>query len=131
VNIISLDVGLKRIGVALCVCQDIVTPLKAVFRKNREQASSEISKLLNEWKADILAVGIPKEGSGAEEMRRRVKHFVSLLDFEKEIVFVEEDFSSYEAKEKMKGCIKQKRDGRIDSLSAVVILERYLQNRHR
>jgi putative Holliday junction resolvase len=61
-------------------------------------------------------------------MGRRIRHFVSLLNFKKEIVFVEEDFSSYEAKELMKGEIKEKRDGRVDSIAAGLILKRYLDS---
>ena len=37
--------------------------------------------------------------------------------------------SSNEAKEMMQGVIRQKRDGRIDSMAAKVILERYLDSR--
>ncbi|MDR3345620.1 MAG: Holliday junction resolvase RuvX [Campylobacteraceae bacterium] len=125
-SIVAIDVGLKRIGVSLCVHSDIITPLEAVQRKNRNQAAAQVDKILDEWQADILVVGIPKEGSSAEEMGRRIRHFVSLLNFKKEIVFVEEDFSSYEAKELMKGEIKEKRDGRVDSIAAGFILKRYL-----
>ena len=59
-------------------------------------------------------------------MQRRIKHFVSLLDFDGEICFVNEDMSSIEAEDSMKGLIKYKRDGRVDSLAAKIILERYL-----
>ncbi len=125
-KIAALDIGLKRIGVALCLQDDIVVPKEAILRKNRNQAATEVSNFLKEWEIDILVVGVLVEGSSAEEMQKRVKHFVSLLDFNGEIVYMAEDFSSYEAKEKMKGITKQKKDGKIDSLSAAVILERYL-----
>jgi putative Holliday junction resolvase len=59
-------------------------------------------------------------------MQKRVKHFVNLLKFEGEIAFQEENMSSIEAEELMKGDIKYKRDGRVDSLAAKIILERYL-----
>ncbi len=36
---LALDVGLKRIGVALCVDKKIALPLDAVLRKNRNQAA--------------------------------------------------------------------------------------------
>jgi putative Holliday junction resolvase len=48
------------------------------------------------------------------------------LEFDDKIVFVNEDMSSIEAENSMKGVIKYKRDGRIDSLAAKIILERYI-----
>ncbi len=119
----SIDIGLKRIGVAICLASDIVTPQNAILRKNRNQASADVDKFLKEWEIDILVVGLPKSN---EEMQRRIAHFVKLLTFDKEIVFQNEDMSSVEAVDLMKGDIKYKRDGRIDSLAAKIILERYL-----
>jgi putative Holliday junction resolvase len=60
-------------------------------------------------------------------MKRRIEHFVSLLDFEKEIFYQDEAGSSQEAKEMMIGITRQKRDGKIDSMAAKIILERYLE----
>ena len=47
-------------------------------------------------------------------------------DFDKKIIFQNEDMSSIEAEDLMKGDIKYKRDGRIDSIAAKIILDRYL-----
>jgi len=119
----SIDIGLKRIGTAICLASNIVTPKNAILRKNRNQAAFEVDKFLEEWEIDTLVVGLPKSN---EEMQRRIDHFVKLLKFDKEIVFQNEDMSSIEAEELMKGEIKYKRDGRIDSIAAKIILERYL-----
>ncbi len=35
----SIDIGLKRIGVALCLAASIVTPQEAILRKNRDKAA--------------------------------------------------------------------------------------------
>ena len=122
----SIDVGLKRVGVAICLQSDIVTPLEAVIRKNRNQAARDISKVLEEWKIEKLIVGVPKGGSSEDEMTRRIEHFVSLLDFKGEIEYQDEYGSSQEAKELMRGVTKNRRDGKLDSLAAKIILERYL-----
>ncbi|MBT4571963.1 MAG: Holliday junction resolvase RuvX [Campylobacteraceae bacterium] len=119
----SIDIGLKRIGCAICLASDIVTPQDAILRKNRNQAARDTDAFLKEWDIDTLIVGSPASN---EEMQRRIKHFVSLLDFDGEICFVNEDMSSIEAEDSMKGLIKYKRDGRVDSLAAKIILERYL-----
>ena len=126
---IAIDLGLKRIGLAYSAHKDIVTPLPAIIRKNRNQAALEVKKTLLEWETDAVIVGIPLGGSSEDEMRRRVAHFMNLVDFNGDIFYQDEAGSSFEAKESMKGVIKQKRDGRIDSISASIILERWLESK--
>ena len=123
-KIASIDVGLKRIGVAYSPDEKIVVPLEAILRKNRNQASRDVSNLLKKWKIEKLIIGIPNTN---EETSRRIKHFSTLIEFDGIVEFQDESFSSFEAKEMMKGSIKQKRDGRIDSIAAKIILERYLK----
>lgn len=126
--IIAIDLGLKRIGLALSAGAGIVTPLPAVERKNRNQAANDVKKVLNEYEVTIVVVGIPMGSTTEDEMRRRVAHFMNLIEFAGEIVYQDESYSSQEAESLMKGEIRYKRDGRIDSLSAKIILERYLKN---
>jgi putative Holliday junction resolvase len=123
---IAIDLGLKRIGLAYSAHKDIVTPLSAVIRKNRNQASSEVKKVLLEWEVDAVVIGVPLGGSSEEEMKRRIAHFMNLVDFDGEVFYQDEAGSSLEAEKMMKGEIKYIRDGRIDSLSAKIILERFL-----
>lgn len=140
--ILALDIGLKRIGVAKAI-QNIALPLPPILRKNRNQAAKEVSQLLLESKANVLVVGIPinlKSDSLEDsanpllEMQRRIRHFVSLLAIPPnlEIIFVDESFSSFEALQKLDDKKSRKRanskDGSLDSLAALVILERYLEN---
>lgn len=124
--IIAIDLGLKRIGLALSYGNGLVTPLPAIERKNRNQASNDVKKVLNEYEAEIVVVGIPMGSTTEDEMRRRVAHFMNLVEFAGEIAYQDESHSSQEAEELMKGEIRYKRDGRIDSLSAKIILERFL-----
>lgn len=122
----SIDIGLKRIGCAVSLMSEIVNPKEAIIRKNRNQASRDVDSFLKEWEIDILVVGYP---ASSEDMIKRVNHFVTLLEFTGEIVFQNENLSSLEAKELTMGEIKHKRDGRIDSIAAKIILERYLNKR--
>lgn len=123
---IAIDLGLKRIGLAYSAHKDLVTPLPAVIRKNRNQASSEVKKVLDEWEVDTVVVGVPLGGSSEDEMKRRIAHFMNLVDFHGEVFYQDESGSSLEAESLMKGEIKYIRDGRIDSISAMIILQRYL-----
>ncbi len=126
-RILAIDLGLKRIGLAYSGGMDIVTPFEAVERKNRNQASADVKKIILEWEADAVIVGIPMGGSSEDEMRRRVAHFMNLVDFDGPVHYQDEAGSSIEAEEMIKGKVKYKRDGRVDSLAAKIILERWLR----
>jgi len=129
-KIACIDVGLKRIGIAICLDNKIVLPQNAVLRKNRNQAAKDIKSFLNEWDIKKLIVGLPLHGSSSDEMSRRIKHFVSLLELDDiEIIYQDEQNSSFEAKELTAGVFKHSKDGRIDSAAASIILERYLNSK--
>ena len=122
----AIDVGLRRIGTAICLDGKVALPQNPILRKNREQAAKEVSDFLKEWQIDTLVVGIPQDGSSKEEMERRIAHFVGLLDFDGKIEYIDEGFTSFEAKEATKGVMRHKKDGRLDSVAAQKILERWL-----
>ncbi len=124
----SIDVGLKRIGVAICLDESIVIPQNAILRKNRNQAARDVNTFLNEWEIEKLIVGLPKDAASSEEMERRIKHFVSLLELDISVAYQDEQSSSIEAKELTQGIFKHKKDGKIDSIAAKIILERWLKH---
>ena len=124
----SIDVGLKRIGVAICLDGTVVMPQNAILRKNRNQAAREVNTFINEWEIEKLIVGLPKDAASAEEMERRIKHFVSLLDLSIPVVYQDEQSSSIEAKELTMGVFKHKKDGKIDSIAAKIIVQRWLKH---
>ena len=121
-----IDVGLKRIGVAICLDGKIALPQDAILRKNRNQAAKDVNTFLKEWEIEKLIVGLPLDAASSEEMERRIKHFVSLLELNIEVAYQDEQNSSVEAKELTMGVFKHKKDGKIDSIAAKIILERYL-----
>ncbi|MEY3090653.1 MAG: hypothetical protein RL113_969 [Pseudomonadota bacterium] len=121
-----IDVGLKRIGVAICLDGKMVMPQTAILRKNRDQAAREVKAFLEEWEIEKLIVGLPKDAENSEEMERRIRHFVSLLDVTIPVAYQDEQSSSIEAAELTKGVFKHKKDGRLDSVAAQIILERWL-----
>ncbi len=126
---IAIDLGLKRIGLAYSAHKDIVTPLPAIIRKNRNQAAAEVKKTLKEWEVDAVVIGVPLGGSSEAEMQRRIAHFMNLVAFDGKIFYQDEAGTSLEAENLMKGEIKYIRDGRVDSISAMIILERFLRKR--
>ncbi|WQS73490.1 Holliday junction resolvase RuvX [Helicobacter pylori] len=127
--ILACDVGLKRIGIA-ALLNGVILPLEAILRRNKNQASRDLSDLLREKNIQVLVVGKPNESYA--DTNARIEHFIKLVDFKGEIVFINEDRSSIEAYENLEHLgRKNKRfaikDGRLDSLSACRILERYYQ----
>ena len=128
-KIASLDIGLKRIGCAICIDEKTVMPQTAILRKNRNQAARDVDTFLKVHEIDTLVVGLPKGGASSDEMQRRIEHFISLLEYDKTLFYQDEYGSSLEAKELMRGVIKQKRDGKVDSIAAKIILERWLEFR--
>ena len=128
-RVLALDVGLKRIGIAYAPEGDVVIPLEAVLRKNREQAAAEVKGLLENYRIETLVIGLPKGGSSEAEMERRIRHFAGLLEFKGDVVFEDEYGSSHEAVEQTKGLFRHKKDGRLDSMAAKIILERWLGRR--
>ena len=130
-KILAIDLGLKRIGLAYTPDENFVVPLTPIERKNRNQASAAVKVSIKEWEIEAVVIGIPMGGSSEDEMRRRVAHFMNLVDFEGPLFYQDEAHSSVEAEALMKGEIKQKRDGRIDSIAAKIILERFLAEKKR
>ncbi|MEJ8620371.1 Holliday junction resolvase RuvX [Helicobacter pylori] len=127
--ILACDVGLKRIGIAMLL-NGVILPLEAILRRNRNQASRDLSDLLREKNIQVLVVGKPNESY--TDTNVRIEHFIKLVDFKGEIVFINEDRSSIEAYENLEHLGKKNKrlaikDGRLDSLSACRILERYYQ----
>ncbi len=122
----AIDIGLKRIGTAVSDGK-VVFPQNAILRRNRNQAAWEVDAFLREWEAEVLIVGLPRGGSSEAEMQRRIEHFVSLLDFDGEVHYQDEYGTSDEAKARMQGVTRQRRDGKVDSIAAQIILERYLE----
>ena len=125
-TIAAIDIGLKRIGFALSPDGRTALPQPPVFRKNRRQAAREVRDRLQVWGVQILVVGVPVGGASEEEMGRRIRHFVNLLEYSGKTVYIDESFTSAEAAERMRGITRRRKDGRLDSLAAQLILERYL-----
>ncbi len=125
--LIAADIGLKRIGLAMWV-QGVILPLEPILRHNRQQASQQLQMLLELKKPDALIVGLPDAHYATT--RKRILHFVGLLDFAP-IVYVNESSSSELALEGIahlshKQRQQARKNGMLDSLAACEILKRYV-----
>lgn len=124
-DIIGIDVGLKRVGIArISVIAKIGEPL-GVYPP--EKAVDMVKQLVLEYRASIVVVGLPKNLSQQATDQTLVtqawveKSLRPALDDSIEIVYHDEAFTSIEAK-------KRRPQGHIDDIAAAIILERYLND---
>ena len=134
-NILALDIGKARCGVAISRSGILTTPLVAIQITNFDYKiiNNHIKDLLNSEKIETIVIGYPLYPSGDKcEMTEVVENIK--IDLEKDFpnikfVFQDERNSTTDASsllhEQGKNAKKQKEI--IDSAAACVILERYLE----
>lgn len=119
-DIIALDVGTKRIGVARAnIIAKIAQPLPAIANDNK--LSESIKLLINTYNPECIVVGLPRNLSGEETQQTKYtrQFVVDKLPNDVKIVWQDETLSSRVASERT-GKIKE-----IDSDAACLILEDY------
>ena len=128
-SILSLDIGIKRIGLAYCDSLCITTNiLPAVFRSEDNKEIKIIKNHIKKLNLTGFIVGLPLDDKG--EMTSQAfdcKNYFQLLSYELNLpsTFVNEHSSTWESKDRFG--IQKDKSGLIDSLSAKVILEQWIQ----
>ena len=131
-RIVALDIGTKRIGVAVCDALWIgATPIKTINRKNDKVALEEIKKICNEYTTDTILIGVPYNMDGSLGFQAK-NCFDFIEPLRKEYVILEQDerLSSSTAEEilRSKGKKYTKDKALVDSTAACVILTQYLED---
>jgi len=133
-RIIALDVGFKRIGVAISDPLGVsVRPLTIIHRKDNVSTFSEIEKIIRLNRVKNVVIGIPLSKSGRETaMSEKIRKFGNkLYRFLKEkgldvnLTFHDEYLTTEEAKQVYKAIGKEKEE--MDDVAAAVILRDYLK----
>lgn len=130
-NILSLDIGNKKIGIAISESGIIASELTTIA--NDEKAISFLIDLFNTRNIEKIIVGLPLLRSGDESLQAKmVKGFiVELLDkYQIPVVYEDEILTTKEAERilKQNGAPVSEIIRRTDQLSAKLILEQYLNN---
>lgn len=135
--IVALDVGLVRIGVAACDESEMVASPRAVIRRtSTTRALDAIGRVVTEAGAELVVVGLPISLDGREHNQaRNVRSFAEKLrpKLSVPLVYADETLSTWQAEEMLRGAgvrPEHIRD-RIDAAAAAVILQDYLDQRHR
>ena len=131
-RILGLDIGEKRIGVAMSDPLGIIaSALTAIERTTDETAVKQIINLARENEAERVVVGMPRSLDGSlGKQAQAVQSFIDLLRgcTELPVVTWDERLSTVAAERTMLevGMKRDKRKKRRDSLAAAFILQGYL-----
>ncbi len=100
-NLLGLDIGDKRIGVAYGSSElRIALPVRVIVRGSPELDALQIESLARDYDAERIIAGLPLLVNGSEgEQARRVREFVGRLEerITTPIEFFDERFSTVEA----------------------------------
>ena len=131
---LGLDVGDRRIGVAISdPLGSIATPLTAIERSNLDDDLDAVIRVAAENEAGRIVAGLPLSLSGRfSAQTAKVKGFVDALAERAEIPVATHDerLSTVEAARQLResGVRPSKDRGQLDSASAAVILQAYLDS---
>ncbi len=128
-SILSLDVGIKRIGLAycdpLCITSNILPAIKRLENHNELKI---IRDYINKFNLTGFIVGLPLDEKGQMTSQAiDCKSYGIFLSYELKLPFsfVNEHSSTWESTDRFG--IKKDKSGLIDSLSAKVILEQWIK----
>ncbi len=134
-RIMALDIGTRRIGVAVSDETGIIAqPLAVVTRESTAKDISTIARMVREWEAHQVVVGMPVTLQGEQaQSAQQVSDFVARLRevLEVPVVLVDERLSTAEANRRMleADARRAERRQKVDAVAAALILERYLSGR--
>lgn len=131
-RLLAIDVGTKRIGIAICdETQTIATPKLILNRQSDQKDFGKIHEIILENKIVGIVIGLPLTMSGnAQEMSEFAEKFAEKFDefLEKKfpILLFDERLSSFEAREFHASPLSRKKNKFVDDIAASVILQHLL-----
>lgn len=133
-RVMALDVGERRVGVALSdPTGQLATPLVVVERRGNRADARALLDLAGEHGAERIVIGLPRRADGtvgpqAERvlaLGRAIEKRTSLP-----VAYLDERLTTVEAEQRLlaAGVSREERRQRIDMVAAAVILEEYLSS---
>lgn len=126
-NLLSLDVGTVRIGVAAAdTIVPIALPLTTIDVDGQEMAC--ILELVKERNVETVVVGYPRNQSGEATAQTGIAEaFGEKLKGDVNVVFQDESLTSVMAEDRLKADGKPYGKADIDAMAAAIILQDYLE----
>lgn len=130
-TLLALDVGEKRIGVAIAqnnIHIAIAYDTLLVDGSELEQ----ITRIVNQEKVSTIVIGYPRNQSGeTTQQTKSVEAFAKKIEsIGKEVIFQDESLTSVKAEEIVRSRGKPYQKGDIDALAASLILQDYLEQQY-
>lgn len=134
ITAIAFDFGMKSIGCA--VGQSITGTAQALPAFKAQDGIPNwdaIAKCLQEWKPDVVVVGLPLNMDGTEqELTLRARKFANRLNgrFGVKVMLQDERLTTTEARSEIfeRGGFRALKKGKVDGISACLILESWFDN---
>jgi putative Holliday junction resolvase len=134
VRVLALDIGERRVGVATSDASGrVATPVKVLDAKALSDGVT-LRRLIDDYEADLLLVGLPlsldgTEGPQARHVRAQVAGLAPQLGIP--VDFADERLSSQQAARAMQeaGMSERDRRGRLDAVAASLFLQAWLDAR--
>mgnify|MGYP000988072965 CR=1 FL=1 len=130
-SVMALDVGEKRIGIAVAsMAAKIASPLTTL--NNDSETLKELKKIIKENNIEELIIGLPRDVHGGEtDQTKYVKSFARKLKEEVDLTqhMQDESLTSVRAEEELSGRGQPFEKADVDALAATYILEDWLADK--
>ena len=131
-KVMALDVGTKRIGIALSdYLQVIATAHSTIQRIPETSALENIVKIAKENRVEKIVIGVPINMDGTQGFQAEdcINFSKKIIGFD--IIYEDERLTSEEAEQRLRSrkIDLKKNKGLVDMESACVILEQYLSRK--
>ncbi len=132
-KLLALDIGKKRIGVAISSSGIIAREYETITNTSSSDVSNYLLSIIKKEEINQLIVGLPKSMNGKDsDYTKYVRDFTKSLknNIKKPIIFEDERLTTNEAKRQLinLGASDEEIKSRIDQYSAKLILDQYLEN---
>lgn len=134
-RIMGLDVGDKRIGVAVSDQMAMTSQgIQTILRTEKKDEFAKIIQLIKDWEIEKIVVGLPRNMNGTYgPQAQKVKDFITELtdQYSLDVVYWDERLTTVAAqKTLLEGNVsRKKRKQVVDKLAAVMILQGFLDSR--
>lgn len=129
-NLLSLDVGTKRIGVAVAdTIVPVASPLMTIDVDGTEL--EKIRQLVHERAVETIVIGYPRNQAGDRTDQTAISEaFARQLEDVANIAFQDESLTSVMAEDRLKSSGKPYTKADIDAFAATIILQDYLEQHY-
>ena len=134
-RIMALDIGEKRVGVAISDPDErVASPVVVLPSEEVRTCARSFRNVLEDWEPELIVCGLPMTLAGEEgPQAQRIKEFAAEVSRATSlpIEFADERLSSAEAKRSLreKGLSQKAMRGKVDMIAASLFLQTWLDAR--